>query len=420
MLKISNFQSISSVSLPIKGFTALIGKSNRGKSAILRALQAVLLNEWNVGYVKIGEKETTISFEIEEKSEYLKSLFPSWDVHSITLLKPTNEYTITLEDGKTLKYPKVGKGVPEKFAELNISEIETEREDSFNLNFQGQLDPLFLITSTEVEITSFINKVFDISRFEKALRDMKTDDIQISRLLSEQETAIKNLGIEEKEVASSLQKTEKQIFILGERISKVEKVVSYLQEVQQDLNNLVGHIQEQENLEKEKVYLEVKKVVYNNISRIEGNISELCMILSDIQNIHTKKEMLRYCTIQQDPFAIALSIYKGFIPYFSSLGEISLILLDAQEIEIAHPILSARKSFSSLLTKAENSLLYLQGMKKEEEVVLQERGALSLVAPRIEEHKTRMGVYDFLKRHILGSLEICPVCEQMICKDKMV
>jgi len=246
-IHIKNFQSIKDLSIPIQGFTAIVGKSNRGKSAILRALRTVLLNEWNSGFVKTGTKETQIEFTVEEKSDYYKSVVPDTEIDKIKVVKPSNEFTLSLSTGEELKYPKVGKNVPEKMEELNLSSITTEREDVFNLNFQTQLEPLFLITGTEVEITSFINKVFDISRFEKALREMKTDDIRIGKALEDNENRSKLLQADVEQITKKIDTCKDNIANLDLRYSSAISVSSSVEEITEDIQK-AHEIQEKQNL----------------------------------------------------------------------------------------------------------------------------------------------------------------------------
>lgn len=200
------------------------------------------------------------------------------DITSIRVTKPSNEYILTCRDGTELKYPKVGKEVPERLQDMNLSRIETEREDAFDLNFQSQLDPLFLITATEVEATSFLNKVFDISRFERALRDMKSDDIALSRDLSASESKIAELGKTLAETVVAHQGVTTQLNSVTAQLDTVENLDSGLKRLLEAIQTGRGYFSERDQL---RIVAESLKGVitcrdlYKSLTQIQSEIEKL-------------------------------------------------------------------------------------------------------------------------------------------------
>lgn len=174
-IEIQNFQSIAKARLTIDGFTALVGPSNRGKSAVLRALRAVLYNELHPSYIREGAKECTLRIHFPETAPH--------DVRTIEFVKGAskNAYTITMRDGSVRPYPKAGNETPPEVQALGFQRLTTEREETFNLNFQKQLETLFLVCDTPTTFTSFMQKVFQLERYERALRNMNADLIKVSR-----------------------------------------------------------------------------------------------------------------------------------------------------------------------------------------------------------------------------------------------
>ncbi|MFA5071285.1 MAG: hypothetical protein WC511_02830 [Candidatus Pacearchaeota archaeon] len=257
-LRIVNFQSIADLTIDFEDskFYTFVGETNRGKTAIIRALRAVFYNEWNESYLRHGTKECILSLEVMNKSPRLIELFPNFNISKIVLKKPENSYTLYFDDGTSKVYPKVGKeGVPEVFADLALKEVETERGDFFNLNFRGQLDKLFLITATDVEATSFLNKVFDISRFERALRELKTDSIKKNKALKEHESNLIVLGENKKVLEDSVQDLEIKSDTLEKTITSVEASLAVDKRIKASL-------QELQNIAKElEVVVESKKQI---------------------------------------------------------------------------------------------------------------------------------------------------------------
>ncbi len=413
-LKIQNFQSIHKGELPIKDFTVLVGKTNRGKSAILRALRTVLLNEWNSGFVKVGEKETKVEFEICEKTDYLNSILPGLEIERVKVTKPSNEYEISLSTGETQKFPKVGKNTPEGMECLNLSGITTEREDVFNLNFQSQLEPLFLITSTEVELTSFVNKVFDISRFEKALRDMKTDDIKIARNLEENDKRGQLLSVEKENTETRKKILQDAYETLEIRIKATEQVDSYLREIKEIISVYTSLQEGLQKLEKEREILNLQKQYLSVISlwlEQGSQLKEINLSRAEIRN--TEKE-IKILTENLKPLPLLQQKYI----------ELSGICENITELNFLHKERTLQQTnqqihlFLQNLLQKEDILLagisLLQDCKKEIREISEGELDVKKQQELLVENKQKFEVFGLFKDEVLRSLKICPVCEQLI------
>lgn len=413
-LKIQNFQSIHKGELPIKDFTVLVGKTNRGKSAILRALRTVLLNEWNSGFVKVGEKETKVEFEICEKTEYLNNILPGLEIEKVKVTKPSNEYEISLSTGETQKFPKVGKNTPEGMECLNLAGITTEREDIFNLNFQSQLEPLFLITSTEVELTSFVNKVFDISRFEKALRDMKTDDIKIARSLEENDKRGQLLSVEKENIETRKKILQDTSETLEYRIKMTEQVDSYLREVKEAVSVYITLQEGLQKLEKEREVLNIQKQYLSLISlwlEQGTQLKEINLSRAEMQTLYkeikTLAESLKPLSLLQEKYSELSGVCEN-ITELNSLYKEKGILQTNQQVYL----------FLQNLLQKEDILLagfsLLQDCKRELREISVGELDLKKQQDLLVGDKHKFEVFELFKDEVLKSLKICPVCEQLI------
>lgn len=173
-LSIKNFQSIEYQEFEFNNFSILIGSSNLGKSAIVRALRAVLYNEFDKSYIRFGEDTTNISLELNtniSKIEYTRSY-----------KKSINEYKVYYSDGKIEILDKVGIESIQPLKDLGFKYLELDRSnDKINTNFQSQLEGLFLFNSSDVIISSFFNKVFNVDKYENALRECNKDITQFTK-----------------------------------------------------------------------------------------------------------------------------------------------------------------------------------------------------------------------------------------------
>ena len=181
-LHIQNFQSIEDAVIEFDGFTVVVGPTNLGKSAVVRAFYAWAFNELHPNFIRRGAKDCTLTGEWEtpvngvKRIEFKKQVTPSGTA-------TVNKYTVYMADGTVKDYPKIGTDTPDELKEMRFEPLVNEREERFYLNVQKQLEPLFLISpsTTPTTLTSFLNQIFDIAAYERALADINSDIIKIDR-----------------------------------------------------------------------------------------------------------------------------------------------------------------------------------------------------------------------------------------------
>lgn len=156
-VQIKNFQSAADVELEIKGFTALVGKSNIGKSAVIRAIQGALTNREGDDFVTTGEKNTEVTLDCP-------ALSLVWRKGG-----GYNDYEINGE-----KLENVGRGAPPQIAEAGFGELEVGR-DSINVQIADQFHPLFLLNDTGSLVAEAISDVGRLKDVQAALRNSDKD-----------------------------------------------------------------------------------------------------------------------------------------------------------------------------------------------------------------------------------------------------
>lgn len=220
ILEISNFQSIKEQTFILQGFVTIQGNSDLGKSAIVRALRALINNDWQPDWLRDGEKLCTISlyFSLEMVAQHGISA-----VH-LYKSKTRNEYIVEFEDKPAKSYPKIGREVPQELKQLGFGPVATDRGDSFNLNVQKQHKPLFLVSNTGVELTSFFNALFQIDKYEKANRTVNADTLELQRSINYKTDLTQQKDIALKNLRADLPLLEQE----AEKAEKAEKALSLL------------------------------------------------------------------------------------------------------------------------------------------------------------------------------------------------
>ena len=143
-LKIKNFQTHKSLIVPFgEHVTTIVGPSDCGKSAVLRALRWVCFNQPN------GK-----SF-IRDGADFAKAQV-TVDGHTVTRIRgKTNRYVL---DGKDLV--SFGVGVPDPVASLLNMGPD---------NFQRQHDPAFWFSDSPGEVSRKLNTIIDLGIIDTAL-----------------------------------------------------------------------------------------------------------------------------------------------------------------------------------------------------------------------------------------------------------
>jgi hypothetical protein len=171
---IHNFQSIDHVHLRVEGFTALVGRSNIGKSAIVRAVKAALTGAPEDNYVRHGAT-------CEKTTKGTKSCKCFCSVHikaeGFDLLwrkgGDKNEYVY---NGQT--YTAANKGTPEflvdSFGPVNIGDhkVILQVADQFRSEGGG---PIFLLDEYGATIADVLSDVANLDRINVAARMAEKD-----------------------------------------------------------------------------------------------------------------------------------------------------------------------------------------------------------------------------------------------------
>lgn len=148
-IKIRNFQGHKTLTVPLSdSVTTIIGTTDAGKSAALRALRWVCLNQPDGDeFISHGEDECVVSVYTD-------------DGHKVTRVrgKGVNEYRL---DGK--RYVSFGRGqVPADVADvLNVGPT----------NFQSQLEPPFWFFDPPGQVSKNLNAVVDLSKMDAAVAE---------------------------------------------------------------------------------------------------------------------------------------------------------------------------------------------------------------------------------------------------------
>jgi hypothetical protein len=140
---LKNFQKHKNRKFKLSRITVFSGKTNAGKSAVIRALGLACLNRWAKCYLRHGKDAVSVLLRADGRKVFRKKG------------GRLNLYSL---DGKRFKA--FGSSVPAEVAQfLNIGPE----------NFQRQTDPHFWFADTPGQVSKHLNKIVNLDKIDRTL-----------------------------------------------------------------------------------------------------------------------------------------------------------------------------------------------------------------------------------------------------------
>jgi len=234
-LRISNFQSHKDSSLDFApGVNVIVGASDCGKTAIIRALRWLIFNKpTGDSFRSTWGGITAVEIELPERNSIEHGAHK--DVTYIQRLK-SDKHNQYFWNGTDNVFEAFGTGVPEPIQNiLNMDET----------NIQMQLDSPFLISSTPGEVASFFNKIAHLDQIDDGIRNIQSSIRQTT---------------------AEIQADENRVVELTEAV----KAYEYIDLVEIDLEELEKMDSDSGKLQNKSAALEV---LIHDINEIDINIS---------------------------------------------------------------------------------------------------------------------------------------------------
>ena len=161
-IKLTNFQAHRSLTLTLTpGLNVVIGPSDTGKSAIIRALRFTALHESATGLVTHGESDLQVGI-----------LTP---LGGVVRFKNSKEYGYRVGQEKFLA---CAKQQPKPVSDrLMLTAV----------NFQGQMDSVFLLAMTGGQLAKEINKIVALEDIDKSISWLRTQSAKLGTLIDNEQ-----------------------------------------------------------------------------------------------------------------------------------------------------------------------------------------------------------------------------------------
>lgn len=401
-VEITNFQSHKHTKLNlVNGTNALVGSSNSGKTAVIRAIQWCLLNTPSgTGFIRVGEKEAAVTVTLSNG----KTIERRRDKKMVNLYR-------LYENGEMIhEYTGFGNSVPPEIIEAHG--IVPIAGDVY-FQFAHQLEAPFMLSLKPKKRAEVLGNLEELARIDKALTDTNDDLRADSKQKKELEKQGKLLQLEFERMKMESERLSGKVDalkVLKEGIESKTSLRMYLEKQVirlKEVNELVTSTQ-----------IEVEKAArigaaYNPnteeriswFQKLQSNINRLKDIKQEVQGIRFMKEdkLHQLETIKQ--------AVEDKIGQFQVLDRSAKMLKSNQEsfekIEM-HSEQVAQLDYSKTDIEVDKFKLlfqYLDRLRKIEESVNETDKLVLEASGHIEK-----ALDDFVEA--LRDAEICPTCGQ--------
>ncbi len=174
-LEVENFQSIRSASMKVDGFAAIVGKSNIGKSALVRAAQYALTGAVGTNFVRHGQ-DCDRRVKNNKKCRCFSKVVIRTSKMEITWEKGdnVNRYTVIRSGSDTPEtYNGLDRGTPEfLLPDFQLVKVGDSKE---LIQIPDQFEPIFLLNQSGPAVADVLSDVARLDRINLAMSYVAKD-----------------------------------------------------------------------------------------------------------------------------------------------------------------------------------------------------------------------------------------------------
>ncbi len=266
-IEINNFQSHSNTVLEMSpGVNVIKGRSNSGKSSIIRALRWALLNDPSKGDYFVsrfasGKEMTSVGIEFDDESYIVRKKG-----------KGVNGYDLSTGD-----LPVIGSDLPEEVKSIT-------RMNSINI--QDQDEQYYMIKETPGKVAKELNKLVGLDIIDETISRLNKieNENSVELKLLEKDIDEINEGLKNLDFVDKLEKDTEEIEELWkkyEELSKRKNGITHLAEEIESEEECINEINEWLTI---KVPVNELKKLINQYDILKKSLHYLDSIYSDINN----------------------------------------------------------------------------------------------------------------------------------------
>ena len=307
-VSIQNFEAHEDTTIEFgEGMNSIVGLSNSGKSAIIRALMVVVDNEWSKEMVRTGFEFCRVKVETER----------GWV--EAERGEKVNRWRCQEGDGEIQFYQKVGTTVPELATKiLGMGKRERGGGIAELPNFQTQLEKHYMLSeigekkATSNMIAVMMDNAIGLGGMEDLIKDFSSDLVKDKKWLTEKQEEIVDLktGIIDESIFNQHEKDVENIGKLKDTIETMDSDISvadnYLDKYIDaksrkeivdkrlasipECNEMYGHIEDIKTIRDGLALVEKTKTASENLEKAEiivkVNDKKMTDVLEKYRSLH--------------------------------------------------------------------------------------------------------------------------------------
>lgn len=266
-IELHNFQSHEYTEMEFdRGLNVILGNSDVGKTAILRAIKWALYNEPKGDYfIRQGEKEVSV-----------KVTFSNGVVVERAKTQSKNSYFLVDSSGNEMRFEGFGIDVPKEITDVtNMYKVPLDNSNNKTiLNIAEQLDGPFLLNEQASLRASAIGRLIGVNYVDDALRNVVRDNKRTNQEI-----------VELRKNRDDLKEQLDEFSYIKDYKEKYEKITRIRNKIKDLQDRLDFCFKLKENLDKNKIELEE---ISNLVEKFK-NLNKLEIIIPNLENSLLKK-----------------------------------------------------------------------------------------------------------------------------------
>lgn len=183
-LTLENFQNHHHTVIDFDSNINLItGTSNGGKTAINRAMNFVLHDEFDKGFVTLGSQFTTVTVELIDGRKFVRSKGPS-----------KNVFTYYAPDEEPQEFHNFGSKYTDAIKKLLGNSDIVDDSGLGSLAYLGQFTPPCLTSLSSTELPRFISRLIKLDYFDSCSKKMNSEANQVESKIKDDLTTLSELN----------------------------------------------------------------------------------------------------------------------------------------------------------------------------------------------------------------------------------
>lgn len=219
-LHLVNFQSHKDTHILLDpGLNVLVGESDQGKTAVIRALRWLFYNEpRGTGFIRAGETYCEVSVIYDDGTKVSRIRDESKRINRYIVSRPGEEEVVT---------EKFKNEIPLEVQNiLGVFPLWIDRDDGLEVNLARQLEAPFLISASGANRARIIGRIANLHVIDAAQREVLKDIRNTNKSKTDLENEV--IRMEEKlKQYDDLQEKQRRIEQLQEKLIQIEKTQKF-------------------------------------------------------------------------------------------------------------------------------------------------------------------------------------------------